>query len=219
MQQTMHLVGKRPKQSIRAASDCSSSSSRLIIVDKHSKIRFLVDTGSDLCCFPRRLLPNCSPVNYELSAANGSKIRTYGFLTRSLDLGLRRNFLWRFVVADVDVPIIGSDFLAHYHLIPDCRTKHIIDVSTGIQAPGLPQYLSQSSIKTIQDSSSYSSLLSEFPEVTHPPGLPRDIKHETIHHIRTTPGPPVTSKARRLCPEKLKIARKEFDDMLKAGTT
>lgn len=110
---------------MNAASDCLSTSSRLIVTDKISKHRFLVDTGSDLCCFPRRLLRDRrSPVNYDLCAANGSKIKTYGFLTLNLNLGLRRDFPWRFIVADVDLPIIGSDFLAHYHLLPDCRTKY-----------------------------------------------------------------------------------------------
>lgn len=191
-----------------------------MVVDKNSKHKFLIDTGSDLCCFPRRLLrERRSPVNYDLCAANGSRIKTYGFLTLNLNLGLRRNFLWRFIVADVDLPIIGSDFLAHYHLLPDCRTKHIVDFSTGLQAQGLSHPSSQSSVKAVQDSSSFSALVAEFPEITRPPGLPRIIKHETVHHIRTTPGPPVSSKVRRLGPEKLKIARKEFDDMLQAGTT
>ena len=42
------------------------------------------------------------------------------------------------------------------------------------------------------------------------------IKHEVTHHITTT-GPPVHSHAGRLSPERLKIARQEFEHMLDLG--
>ena len=42
------------------------------------------------------------------------------------------------------------------------------------------------------------------------------VKHSVIHHIKTT-GPPVSSRTRRLAPERLNIARKEFDHMLELG--
>ncbi|MDD9340747.1 MAG: hypothetical protein PV362_14105, partial [Providencia heimbachae] len=45
-----------------------------------------------------------------------------------------------------------------------------------------------------------------------------EAKHDTQHHIVTTPGPPVAHKPRRLAPEKLKAAKKEFDAMIKLGT-
>uniref|UniRef100_A0ABD2XPF2 Reverse transcriptase domain-containing protein n=1 Tax=Trichogramma kaykai TaxID=54128 RepID=A0ABD2XPF2_9HYME len=77
---------------------------------------------------------------------------------------------------------------------------------------------SQTSVKTIIAQSDFSDLLAEFQSITRPPGLPRIFKHETRHHIRTVPSPPIACKVRRLNPEKLKIARKEFDDMLLAGT-
>jgi hypothetical protein len=46
-------------------------------------------------------------VNYDLCAANGTTIRTYGWLPLSLNLGLRREFMWRFVVTDVTTPHRG----------------------------------------------------------------------------------------------------------------
>lgn len=54
---------------------------------------------------------------YQLYAANGTTINTYGTINLELDLGLRRNFPWRFVIADVQKAIIGADFLAHYELL------------------------------------------------------------------------------------------------------
>ncbi|GFY64765.1 uncharacterized protein TNIN_383331 [Trichonephila inaurata madagascariensis] len=54
------------------------------------------------------------------------------FVTLPLDFGLRRHFSWRFVIADVPLPIIGSDFLAHYGLSPDCKHKLLLDRITSL---------------------------------------------------------------------------------------
>lgn len=50
-----------------------------------------------------------------------------------------------------------------------------------------------------------------------PTGTHRDIKHNTVHHIRTTPGPPVSCTPRRLAFDKLKIAKQEFEAILANG--
>ena len=98
--------------------------SRLYVTDQISKQRFLVDTGSDLSCFPRRLLhEKRAASDYNLSAANNSTIKTYGFHTLTTNLGLQHTYIWRFIVADVTSPVLGSDFLAYYHLVPDCTAK------------------------------------------------------------------------------------------------
>jgi hypothetical protein len=106
---------------INAAHVCTPNNGRLFITDRTSKRRFLVDTGSDLCVYPRKLIPQPRErVNYDLCAANGSTIHTYGWLSLSLNLGLRRDFTWRFVVTDVTQPLIGVDFLSHFGLLVDC---------------------------------------------------------------------------------------------------
>ena len=40
-------------------------------------------------------------------------------------VGLERQFQWKFVVADVNRPILGSDFLAYAHAIVDCQNNQI----------------------------------------------------------------------------------------------
>jgi hypothetical protein len=45
------------------------------------------------------------------------------------------------------------------------------------------------------------------------------VKHSTIHNTRTTSGPPVNSRPRRLDPARLKIAKAEFNAMIDNGTT
>ncbi|CAF4755719.1 unnamed protein product [Pieris macdunnoughi] len=99
MYQTLQLatrqlaVGKQETQSVDAATDCSHQSRRIFVTDKHSKLQYLVDTGSDLCCFPKRLAKNRrASADFDLSAANGSSIKTYGNISLHLNLGLRRDF-------------------------------------------------------------------------------------------------------------------------------
>lgn len=147
-------------------------------------------------------------------------IKTYGGTSLSLNLGLRRDFSWRFIIADVETAIIGSDFLAHYHLLPDCRYKRLTDGKTGLSTAATIASITQASIKAIgiTNNSSFDCILKDFPSITRPPGLPRIVKHSTVHHIKTTDGQPVSCRPRRLGPEKLIIAKKEFNDMVKCGT-
>lgn len=73
-------------------------------------------------------------------------------------------------------------------------------------------------MRTITEESNYHRILKEYPDLTRPAGKPVALKHNTLHHIRTTPGPPVSSRPRRLDPQRLKIAKQEFEEMLQSGT-
>jgi len=60
------------------ANGCTTSSGRLFVMDRNSKQRYLVDTGSDLCDFPRRLLQGrWERTDYTLYIANGTTIPIY----------------------------------------------------------------------------------------------------------------------------------------------
>jgi hypothetical protein len=127
-----------------------SAHGRLFITDRSSKRQFLVDTGSDLCVYPRRLVPRRKErVNYNLCAANGTTIHTYGWLPLSLNLGLRRDFTWRFFVADVTHPIIGVDFLSHFGLLVDCRNNRLLDGVTSLSVPAQAASALVPSVKTV----------------------------------------------------------------------
>ena len=102
----------------------AASSSRTV-----SKQQFLVNTSSDLCVYPRRLvLRREEGANYDLCAANGTTIHTYGWLPLSLNLGLHPDLTGRCVLADVTQPIISVDFLSHFGLLVDCRNNRLLDV-------------------------------------------------------------------------------------------
>ncbi len=75
-------------------------------------------------------------------------------------------------------------------------------------------FLRQSLYLTFNHMHEYTSLLSKFPELTRVHNYhDNPVKHDVTYHI-TTSGPPVSCRARRLSPEKLTIARKEFEHML-----
>lgn len=214
--------GKRPRQSVIATNDCQNSTGRLFITDRDSNEQFLVDTGSDICVYPvSAFRDRRSKTSYQLSAANGSAIDTYGYLTLKLNLGLRRSFPWRFVVADVTKAIIGVDFLSHYRLIVDVSNQRLIDSLTSISTVATI-VKSDSLVLSVKVSSGgddrYHAILAQYPQITRPAGTPGIIKHHTKHHIRTTPGPPVSCSPRRLAPDKHKIAKREFEAMLENGT-
>jgi hypothetical protein len=111
-----------------AADACSSPTGRLFITDRVSNLRFLVDTDSDLCVFPRKLIPGTKErTSYDLFVVNSTTIPTYGWHTLTLNLGLRRDFSWRFVLADVQRPIIGVNLLSNFSLLVDCRNNRTLD--------------------------------------------------------------------------------------------
>lgn len=214
-------TGKLPGRSVMATDDCPSGNGRLFVTDRYSRTQFLVDTGSDLCVFPRSALKERRPkTKYELCAANGTVINTYGYVNFKLDLGLRREFMWRFTIADVNKPIIGVDFLSHFNLVVDIRNKRLLDNLTtlNVSCVSADKCSGISSVKVSSGNSRYHTILAEFPELTRPAGTPRVVLHKTVHHINTTPGPPVASRPRRLAPDKFRIAKQEFDVMIQNGT-
>ena len=62
----------------------------------------------------------------------------------------------------------------------------------------------------------FEGILQEFPEVMQPYSDNHPIKHQVTHHITTT-GHPVFARPHRLSPERLKVARNEFEHMLQLG--
>ncbi|GFU90386.1 transposon Tf2-9 polyprotein [Trichonephila clavipes] len=72
------------------------------------------------------------------------------------------------------------------------------------------------SIKLVSGESIFHDVLREFPEIVKPPSFSQEVKHNIKHFIETS-GPPVFAKARRLAPDRLKIAKSEFQHMLNLG--
>jgi hypothetical protein len=208
-------AGKRYQRTITTANVCTTSSGRLFTTGHITKQRYLVDTGSDLCVFPRKLLPG---IRERLYAANGTTTPTYGWISRNLNLGLRRDFTWRFVIAGVELPIISVNLLSHYGLLVECRKNRLLDGVTSLSPPGLIAPPAVPSVKVIAGGTPPDNLLEEFPVLTKAARSHREVRHNSTHHIRTTPSSPVACRPRRLEPDRLAVAKAEFDAMLKVGT-
>ncbi len=153
-----------------------------------------------------------APSHYRLS-----RITTYGVRSCTLNIGLRRTFRLVFIIANVKQAILGADFLHHFGLVVDVRHRTLLDSTTHLRVNGLASSLSSGITRTRQDTNNpFLSLLSDFPGVTEACIANLPIKHSVTHHITTT-GPPVSSRTRRLAPERLCVARQEFDHMLELG--
>lgn len=212
-------IPKCERRSVVGATDCPNTSRRLFITDRTSGRKYLIDTGSDLSILPRNSLRCCRPrTAVTLTAANNTEIPTYGTRCEDVNLGLRRQFTWNFTVADVAEAIIGADFLAHFKLLPDIANARLVDGVTGLNAAGYHHNTRTSSIKLVQvPDEEYRAILQDFPALTRPPGAPQQVLHDTVHYIKTTDGPPVSCRPRKLAPGRLSIAKAEFDLMLKEG--
>lgn len=208
--------GKLKGQSLEATNANGQNTSRLFLTDNYSKQSYLIDTGADISVIPPTGTEKRRPASVKLYAANGSVIATYGEKTITLDLGLRRKFVWLFIIADVNRPIIGADFLSHYGLLVDIRKKQLCDTLTNIQSIGKLTSENVQQLTLIQNSSPYQNILEEFKDITKSSLNTPAIKHSVVHFIDTT-GPPIFEKARRLPPNKLKIAKQQFEIMMQQG--
>lgn len=188
-----------------------SRSRRLIIFDRTANKRFLVDTGSDLSIIPATSKEKQgSSTQWQLHAANGTVIRTFGQRFVTTDLGLRRRFSWNFVIADVSTPIIGADFLAHFGIIVDLKRRRLIDSVTKLHSIAGLAIPTVYNVTTVIVDHPFKDLLEEFREVTLPSTIRSEVQHEVTHHIQTK-GPPLSCKCRRLPPDKLQAAKREFE--------
>ncbi|GFV12435.1 retrovirus-related Pol polyprotein from transposon opus [Trichonephila clavipes] len=182
---------KRVSSVIAGMAEPSQHTSRLFLLDRKSGQKFLIDSGSEICVIPPSPTMNKSPQsNFSLFTANNTKIPAYGMVRKELNLGLRRPFIWTFIIADVSSPIIGADFLKHFNLLIDLKKKYA--------------------------NISFKNILSEYPDLSNPSLISKSASHGTVHHIITT-GPPVTARPRRLHPKLYDAVKVEFEFLLAQG--
>lgn len=163
----------------------------MFILDKYSKICYLVDTGADLSIIPVKWIKKPTSNPLLLYAVNNTTIKTYGQKLVNLNLGLRRPFTWNFIVADVSKSIIGADFLSHYGLLIDMKNQQLLDCSTDLKIKGQIKLTSQiSEIKTIPRDIKYSKLINEVLNITKPSLFTDEsTKHDVKHKIETNTTP------------------------------
>lgn len=207
----------KPIQQIPPFPADTANINRLLITERNTSTKYLVDTGAEVSVMPpskseRYNNAHCT----KLYAANNTQIKTYGERKIKLNLGPKRIYEWIFIIADVQQPILGSDFLKLYNLLVDVKQNRLIDKVTNKYYTCAISTSASTQIKTCTSSNPYHSILAEFADITNPNDQLGSPKAQVFHHI-CTKGPPVYSKPRRLPPDRLALAKKEFQTMCKQG--
>jgi len=174
-----------------------------------------VDTGAS-----RSVLPHTSstpPSGPRLAAASGRVIPSWGTRLVPLRFG-DASFSWEFLLAGVDRPILGLDFLAAHHLVVDAAGRRVSRADSGEFVCSLSSSAAADALlaKIQQLPPDVRAVLEEFPGVLSDELPPGAAKHVVRHTIETT-GRPLFAKARRLDPDKLLAAKEEFGRMERAG--
>ena len=101
-----------------------------IIQDNNSGLQFLVDTGAQVSVIPATLQDKQQNIQgVPLLAANGTSISTYGKRRMSLKLG-RHVYEAHLILADVQRPLLGADFLRTHDLLGEIRGKRLVQAET-----------------------------------------------------------------------------------------
>ena len=176
---------------------------------------YLIDTGAQISVLPLRPGDRLNASDgIKLQAANGSSIRTFGDRSVQLDLGLAKAFTWKFTIADVSKPIIGADFLRYFGLLVDVGRKRLMDAETFLPVPTSYRCSDVSKLCVLVQTDQYSYILNEFREVTVPCIKKCRLQGKVEHHIDTRCSRPVYARPRRLSPDKLSVAKEEFQKLL-----
>lgn len=194
-----------------------STTSRLFIKDNQNKLNFLIDSGADLSVLPYKIFNTFKKdSNFNLSAANGSIINTFGTKLLEVDLGLRRKFKHNFILAEVNRPIIGADFLATFGLLVDLKKKRLIDSQTSLSINAIAITADTPTPLHYSVDNGYGNILKKFPSLLSTPNYNHPVKHNVVHHI-ITEGQLPFSRPRRLEKQKHNSAQIEFTHMNELG--
>jgi hypothetical protein len=192
----------------------------VFLQDDKSKQNFLVDTGAAVSVLPHT--EPAAPTGPPLAGADGKTIPSWGSVTRTLSFGLQ-TFLCTFILAAVSKPILGTDFLAKHRLLVDPAAGQVLDAETlsplgsgNLTAAAAKTPRSRLAASLCHIAPAVRNLIAQFPAVVgNGSGTPKPT-HGVSHSIETT-GRPVFAKARRLDPEKLRVAESEFRKLEQAG--
>ena len=140
----------------------AATSASFHIQDSVSKRHLLVDTGASKSIFPPSGIFNLTQkdLGFKLLAANNSPITTYGWKKLPVCFN-NMTYSWDFLIADVQTPLLGADFLAHYNLLVDVKNRRLID-TTSFKTFQLSPSNSSNTISTVQPGP-FNSLFKEFP--------------------------------------------------------
>ncbi|KRX51270.1 hypothetical protein T09_13633, partial [Trichinella sp. T9] len=198
------ILGKRTARDLMAVGSPGNRSRCLFFVQERKYgMRFLVDTGLEVSVVPLSTT-RCSQLHTSdiprLTAANVTPIDVVGSRELTVDEGITRPMSWKFIVARIRQRILRADFLRHFNLLFN-RFDHqlLIDMTYGLSRMDLSRSAKQNPSVVYGANETTNS---KFLKSSHLPP-----------HI-SEPGLPVFARPRRLPPDRLELARKEFDNLL-----
>ena len=108
-------------------------------------------------------------------------------------------------------PILGADFLCHYSLLVDIKHSRLVDAITQLRVQGIISQVTSPSPSLLppQPTNIFTSIITtQFLSPTS--AVP-------LQYMMLHTGPPICARPRQLPPEKLVVARQEFEHMLEQG--
>jgi hypothetical protein len=181
-------------------------------------MNFLVDTGAAVSVIPHSASLNTAQ-GPNLAGADGKGIASWGKVFRTVCFNGKTFTDVPFLLAAVAKPILGADFFTKHHLLVDTATNSVLYAETLLPVGGSSAHGSEANSgstkmsKLVAHLSAFSprirNLLAEFPGVVGDgTTTPRPL--HGVEHTIETKGRPLFSKSRRLDPDRLRIAEKEF---------
>ena len=154
---------------------------------KSSSAKFLVNTESSVSVFPH--LSNVPSFRFRLRTTDGSLMNTYGSCHLALQFS-SRHFKWSFLLANLSMPILDSDFLCHNHLLVDVAGSCLFDFATLESIPLISSSSSNNSSDLftafLSTPEEFCDLLSKYPDVISSRGfLAADPKYPVRHTVST----------------------------------
>ncbi len=143
------------------------------------------------------------PSGPKLRGPGGQDIACWGVNEMAVFFGGER-YLWSFLLAAVQFPILGVDFLRANSLILDAAAGRLIHSKSLRQILAAEEAVGDDSLY-----GAYRDLFAEFQRVLNSSGDLPSPAHRVLHQLETT-GPPVTAKFRRLDAVKLRAAKEEY---------
>ncbi|KRZ60247.1 Retrovirus-related Pol polyprotein from transposon opus [Trichinella nativa] len=191
---SLQVPGKRTARDLMVVGSSGKRVRCLFFVQERSYgMRFLVDTGSEVSVVPYNTILrsqlHATDIPQLTGTANGTRIDVFGSRELTVDLGFTRPMRWKFVVARIAQPALPSALQPTRRLQASAPGRHdVMDL--------LERTRQDQQYKICQTS--------------------KPTTHSIQHHILTH-GPPVFARPRRLPPDRLELARKEFDILLDLG--
>ena len=166
-----------------------------------------------------------TPTTTNLKTVNGDRINVHGKMTLTIVIpSLRRNYNFTLYIADVNDNILGLDFLKDKDININCRNLTVTDIVTNFtstrnnlpappsHSPVLAVFLDLSQITD----TALRKIMEQHSSVFGDADFITPCTHNTTHRIAVS-SQPTFCTPRKLCPEKLTIAKSSFDEMQRLG--